>query len=470
MNRIVLAVSTSPHPVRRVRARLPAFSRTLAAVALFVPALLTSPLASAADAASCSNTSTGNTPLNDLGTGTYQGDQGGLYPGGSNTRPPAHDAAGLVLAEGVQPMDAAGAPDPNGKYVLLSIGMSNATIEFQAFMPPASSDPDKDPNLVIVDGAASGADADSIANPAAPYWQAVDQRLAETGVTDQQVAVAWVKEAIAHPTTGFPEYPEDLEGDQAAISEILHQRFPNLRLAYYSSRTYGGYATTDLNPEAYAYWSGFADKWLIEDQINDDPDLNYDPTKGTVQAPWMSWGPYLWADGLAPRSDGLTWLCDDFRDDGTHPSDLGASKVANMLLDFFKTDSTAREWFLATATAPPSLSVNDVSQNEGNAGTTDFAFTVSRMGDITRTSTVSYATKDGTATTADNDYSAASGTVTFVPGDTSEAVHVTVNADTKFEQNETFTVDLSNASEATIADGQGGDDPGRRAQMSGVRG
>ena len=42
-------------------------------------------------ASDCTQISVGKTPLNDLGTGTYQGQQGGLYPGGSNTRPAVHD-------------------------------------------------------------------------------------------------------------------------------------------------------------------------------------------------------------------------------------------------------------------------------------------------------------------------------------------------------------------------------------------
>src|SRR5207249_3280659 len=60
-----------------------------------------------------------------------------------------------------------------------------------------------------------------------------------------------------------------------------------------------------------------------------------------------------------------------------------------------------------------------------------------------------------TATVADNDYVAASGTVTFAPGVTSQPVTVIVNGDTKFEPNETFFVNLSNPVNATISDNQG---------------
>jgi lysophospholipase L1-like esterase len=54
----------------------------------------------------------------------------------------------------------------------------------------------------------------------------------------------------------------------------------------------------------------------------------------------------LWADGLTPRQDGLIWECDDFRDDGTHPSPKGRQKVATLLLDFFKTELTTQPWFI----------------------------------------------------------------------------------------------------------------------------
>src|SRR5216117_358584 len=106
--------------------------------------------------------------------------------------------------------------------------------------------------------------------------------------------------------------------------------------------------------------------------------------------------------------------------------------------------------------APPTIAINDVTVTEGNGGTTNAIFSVTLSAASSQTITVTYATADGTATTADNDYVAASGTVTFAPGVTSQPVTVTVNGDTKFESNETFFVNLSNPTGgATISDGQG---------------
>lgn len=127
-------------------------------------------------------------------------------------------------------------------------------------------------------------------------------------------------------------------------------------------------------PEPFAYQSGFSVKWLIEEQLAGSAALNFDPAKGSVMAPWLSWGSYLWADGLVPRSDGLTWACGDFRDtDGTHPSDLGRAKVASLLLDFFKSDPTTARWFVdcfpsdpGTFAAPPEA--QDLQVADGGGG------------------------------------------------------------------------------------------------------
>ncbi len=100
--------------------------------------------------------------------------------------------------------------------------------------------------------------------------------------------------------------------------------------------------------------------------------------------------------------------------------------------------------------ALPSLSIDDVSVNEGNSGTTTATFTVTLSAASGQTVSVNYASADGTAT-AGSDYVARSGTLTFAPGTTAQGVAITVNGDTALEPNETFSVGLSGASNASIA-------------------
>ena len=301
-------------------------------------------------AQNCSDTTVGITPLTELGANLYQGFPGGLYPGGTNARPAAHDSAGLQLAAQVLPRDAAGNIDQvNGKVVLLSIGMSNATQEFSVFKSLADADPQKNPMLTIVDGAQGGQTAAAISDSNANFWTVIDQRLSAAGVTRRQVQAAWIKEANANPNQAFPVHAQILEDQFVTIAGILRTRYPNLVVSYWSSRIYAGYATTTLNPEPYAYESAFSIRWMIERQISGDSLLAYGGAN--PRAPWISWGPYLWADGLIPRADGLIWQCTDFQSDGTHPSPSGRMKVANMLRDFFKSDSTTRPWFVQIPTS-----------------------------------------------------------------------------------------------------------------------
>ena len=92
---------------------------------------------------------------------------------------------------------------------------------------------------------------------------------------------------------------------------------------------------------------------LIQDQIAGRAEMNFDPARGAVNSPVLLWGPYLWADGATPRASGaLTYEPGDFAADGTHPGETGRAKVARLLLDFFKTDPTAKPWFTGSSAAP----------------------------------------------------------------------------------------------------------------------
>jgi len=104
----------------------------------------------------------------------------------------------------------------------------------------------------------------------------------------------------------------------------------------------------------------------------------------------------------------------------------------------------------------PSVSVGDMTITEGNTGTKEISFTVTLSAAYSKPVSVSYATADGTATTADNDYVAKSGTVTFNPGDPlTQEIKITVNGDRRGEPNETFLVKLTGATNAFLDDTQG---------------
>ncbi len=306
--------------------------------------------------------------LTDLTSGGYLGFRGGLYPNGSDVEPSTHAAEGGRRAALIRPLDANGTASASGKVVLVSIGMSNTSQEFcavngttncfpETFMGVAASDNAVNhSSLVIVNGAQGGEDASDWNSPSAQTFTVVrDQRLAQFGVTEKQVQIVWLKEADANPTVSLPNAAADayvLETRLGDIVRALRVRYPNLRQVFLGTRTYGGYSTGRLNPEPFAYESGFAVKWLIQAQIDQVQsgrvmdaragDLDY----GTV-APWIAWGPYAWANGTVARSDGLVWVRSDFGPDGTHPSALGRAKVGTLLLSFFKSSTFTRCWFLA---------------------------------------------------------------------------------------------------------------------------
>jgi hypothetical protein len=307
-------------------------------------------------------------PINDMtANARYLGFEGGLYPGG-NAIPAAHFTAGMSHAKAIQPLDVNGNPSASGRYVLISIGMSNTTQEFCAagsnppcsswsFAGQASADPAVNKTtLAIVNGARGGQAAASWTSPTSPEYDRIrDSWLTPSGLSERQVQVAWVKVANPNPTLSLPASASDaytLVSQMGAIARTLRQRYVNLQLVFFSSRIYAGYATTSLNPEPYAYESGFSVKWVVQAQIDQIQqgsiqnvragDLDY-----RTIAPWIGWGPYLWTRGTEPRSDGLVWTTADVESDGTHPSQSGEQKVGSLLLDFFKTSPLTQCWFLA---------------------------------------------------------------------------------------------------------------------------
>ena len=152
----------------------------------------------------------------------------------------------------------------------------------------------------------------------------------------------------------------------------------------------------------------------------------------------------------------------DFNDAGVSWEDLGVFQINSGTLMVQLSDD-ANEFVIADAIrieqvdpATPRISITDVSLPEGNVGT-NFVFAVTLSAASTQTVTVNYSTANGTAS-AGSDYTATSGTLTFLAGSTTATmpISVPVNGDTSVEPDETFFVNLSNASNnAAIADVQG---------------
>lgn len=299
-------------------------------------------------------------PLNDLGTDKYKGFQGGLYEKGTNVVPSDHNAAGLLLAEQVKPI--------RGKFVFLAIGMSNAAMEFSTFEDIASSDGRVNhSSMVIINGAKGAITGCAWTSPSETpqqhgcnmprylpnqYDRIRDELLKPTGLGEDQVEVIWMKNADPRPEIPLPAKDSEAYAYERSIGDMARAaraRYPNLKLMFITSRIYAGYATVPLNPEPYAYEYGFSVKWAIQAQIDQMRNGTVDPIAGNLDykkgiAPWIAWGPYIWADGTSPRSDGLTWDRQEYMPDGTHPNPQGREKIAKMLLDYLF-NSPYAGWF-----------------------------------------------------------------------------------------------------------------------------
>lgn len=312
--------------------------------------------------------------LYDLGIGPYKSFEGGLYSGGSNVRPPAHESAGIAIAQLIKPLSTTGVEDPNGRIGLISIGFSNMTQEWRT---GAVGDPASVPltftskatvlqvsgvvndRVLIIDGAQGNQDTFDWSHEPPdidlPPWSIVLARLSGPVYNSsvEQVQIACVKVATRGPSQCIASdgsFTGDAGANAANFAKLARNLkfvFPNIKLAYFVSRSYAGYALTNGNPEPFAYEQGFSIKWMIDVQTQGSStygDLSYQGSGATV--PWMSWGAYLWANGLTPNGLGISWDINDFRpDDRTHPAIGGVDKAATAMLNFFLTDTTTRPWF-----------------------------------------------------------------------------------------------------------------------------
>jgi len=303
-------------------------------------------------------------PLMDMtGSQKYQNETGGLYGNYQNNPPAAHAQKLSEARSQITSRDGSGNPSSSGKIVLLTMGMSNTRRKSDAFIGQAANDNGVSSKVVIVNGARGSVVAEKWAN--GENWDYVTLQLTNSGVTSAQVQAIWMLHANFAPQDGSNctdclaeggEYVSTLAEHQRIIIDEIGNRFPNAKIIFFSNRTYGGYATKDLNDEPYAYESAIAARRVILDQINGTNAKVY-----YSNGPVLAWGPYLWADDGHANSEGLSWFSSDFETtDGTHPIEnvagKGAEKAAAHMLKFFKTNIYAASWFTGSA-SPPSVTV-----------------------------------------------------------------------------------------------------------------
>lgn len=247
----------------------------------------------------------------DMMEGTYHGLPGGLLDNGAPTVTPA-----------------------DGRIVIIAISMSNGNLEFARFMELYGGHPDVAPEIGLVN-CARGGNALERWLELQILWDDCRDRILAAGFTPDQVRVVWAKDANQFtdhgrtlPDAGADYY--DLVANISALSERIGAEFPSVQAVFHTSRIYAGYAEERLQAsrgEPISYEGGLAVNAVIERwQSGELPG-----------APWIGWGPYLWANAATPNAAGVFWLPEDFRDGGLnhHPSEAGQTKVADALHEFF---------------------------------------------------------------------------------------------------------------------------------------
>ncbi len=303
----------------------------------------------------CGNDSTGKIPLNDLGTDTYAGYTGGLFKAGNNEAPETHLDKGIKISNNLRRRNDTGAIDnENGTIMMIGMGASTASDAFNTYRSTmiesdwAGVNPCLDVRSVFI----GGKDLGDILDPEENYWDKFRDRLEEKSIDPDQVQIAWMMYQSEATTNNVETYVTYVTGQYKLILAEMLDQMPNLRQVFISGMHYTGYTDPaheryDAMAEPKGYWGNLAIRELINMQIDGDPDLDFEGADRKV--PYVTWGPYFWADGSNERSDGLTWTCDEFRSDATgggfHLKEEFQYKEADMLRTFLETDPVASIWY-----------------------------------------------------------------------------------------------------------------------------
>lgn len=304
----------------------------------------------------CDNDSLGALPFPDLGTGYYMGFQGGLFPGGSANDPNPHQQNGKNISKAIKPLNSLGLVDyVNGEVTLVGIGPSLASDAYNEWKETQNDLgwPGTNHCLNVKGNFIGGKSVVDMLDIDGPYWASFLTGLASKNIQPGQVQVAWMLLMSSTDTMDVNFYVDTVSEQYIQILHNLMTICPNLQEVFISGTHYTGYTAPEHKRynyiiEPYGYWSNLVVKNVITLQINNDPRLVYSGLG--KNAPFITWGPYFWADGVTPRgTDGLSWPCDNFRDDtiggGFHLKDEYKYKEGDLLDAFFNNNAIAKIWY-----------------------------------------------------------------------------------------------------------------------------
>lgn len=290
---------------------------------------------------------TAKIPLIDMGSKTYLGYNGYLYPNLSN-QPLGQYATDLHnFCISIVPLDSLGSPDSlNGRIGFISIGASTCAIMMNALTAKTEGNPLTNPKLLMATCTSGAESINEIMDPKNRFWNTVTKKLQERNLKAKQVEVAYLETEDSVSTNGFPERPLRTKTEYQKAMRTFKTKFPNIKLVYLLGRPTTFLAGSKVkmpNLEPCPYYNGWACKWVIEDQINGVSGTAYKGTKPV--SPLVTWGWYEWTDGSAvPRSDGFTWQKED-TGDGLHANEAGADTLSTYFQNFLLTDPNASIWY-----------------------------------------------------------------------------------------------------------------------------
>jgi hypothetical protein len=285
------------------------------------------------------------TPLNDLGTRTFKGYVGGLYPNGENAPSGTYADDLLAISNTIVPLDTAGNPKSFGQVLFISLGASTASDNMTTLRLKTVGNPLTYSKLHLLNccQAKTGV-LSQMSNPNSDYWKHVLSVMKKAKAGARQVQVIYMETDDSLKLQNFPDRAIEIKNRIKAAMLVMKQKCPNLKVLYLNGRTRSFGNNTDWNREPSPHYFGWACKWLIGDQIDGVPGTEY---KGpNPVAPIATWGFYEWAKTTPRTTDGYAWLKTESTD-GLHATPAGLDSIARRFQNFLLTDPYASKWYAA---------------------------------------------------------------------------------------------------------------------------